>query len=89
MLFYYLAKKRCRSGVCVPRVHMVNASEGMIALEWIEGNSVRVLLGEEDEESEPLEANEEQNAELLSEPLSSYNISQCEAISIFMEFGYI
>ena len=89
MLFYYLAKKRCRSGVCVPRVHMVNASEGVIALEWIEGNSVRVLLGEEDEESEPLEANEEQNAESLSEPLSSYNISQCEAISIFMEFGYI
>ena len=59
VLFYYLAKKRCRSGVCVTRVHMVNASEGVIALEWIEGNSVRVLLGEEDEESEPLEANEE------------------------------
>lgn len=68
---------------------MVNTSEGVIALEWIEGNSVRVLLGEEDEESEPLEANEERNAESLSEPLSSYNISQCEAISIFMEFGYI
>ena len=89
MPFYYLAKKRCRSGVCVPRLHMVNTSEGVIALEWIEGNSVRVLLGEEDEESEPLEANEERNAESLSEPLSSYNISQCEAISIFMEFGCI
>ena len=62
---------------------MVNASEGVIALEWIEGNSVRVLLGEEDEESEPLEANEEQNAESLSEPLSSYNISQCKE-SLFL-----
>ncbi|PAV14995.1 bud32 kinase [Pyrrhoderma noxium] len=77
------ALKKCQiSGVCVPRVHMVNASEGVIALEWIEGNSVRVLLGEEDEESEPLEANEEQNAESLSEPLSSYNISQSELMTL-------
>jgi hypothetical protein len=38
----------------VPEIRMVDASEGLLGLEWIEGHSVRQLLpgGEEPEEGE-------------------------------------
>ncbi|KAH6905110.1 kinase-like domain-containing protein [Coprinopsis sp. MPI-PUGE-AT-0042] len=46
--------KCLRSGVRVPEIRMVDASEGLLGLEWIEGHSVRQLLpgGEEPEETE-------------------------------------
>ncbi|KLO16865.1 hypothetical protein SCHPADRAFT_847590 [Schizopora paradoxa] len=44
--------KCLRSGVHVPGLRMVDAQEGVIGIEWIEGESVRVLLGAEDEETE-------------------------------------
>jgi len=37
---------RClRSGVSVPGIRMVDATEGVLGIEWIEGKSVRMLLG--------------------------------------------
>jgi len=37
---------RClRSGVSVPGIRMVDAAEGVLGIEWIEGKSVRMLLG--------------------------------------------
>ncbi|KAJ7671956.1 hypothetical protein B0H17DRAFT_1162060 [Mycena rosella] len=45
--------KCLRSGVNVPGVRMVDAAEGVLGIDWIDGNSVRKLLpggaGEEDE----------------------------------------
>lgn len=43
-----------RSGVNVPGVRIVDASEGVIGLEWIDGDSVRKLLpgGADDEDEE-------------------------------------
>jgi hypothetical protein len=35
----------CRSGVSVPGIRMVDATEGILGIEWIEGKSVRLLLG--------------------------------------------
>lgn len=45
-----------RSGVSVPGIRMVDAAEGVIGIEWIEGQSIRVLLGaDDDDDSEVLE----------------------------------
>jgi TP53 regulating kinase-like protein len=45
------ALARCsRSGVRVPSVRVVDLESGIIAMEWIEGYSVRNLLGDEGEE---------------------------------------
>jgi len=37
--------KCLRSGVSVPGLRMVDAAEGVLGIEWIEGKSVRLLLG--------------------------------------------
>ena len=56
---------------------MVDAAEGVIAIEWIEGKSVRLLLpggaGEETDEAEDEFAEEE-----VADLLLSYSISQGE-----------
>jgi len=63
--------KCLRSGVNVPGIRMVDAVEGVLGLEWIEGSSVRRLLpgGAEDEEEG---VDEEDNDE---DPLKVYKIS--------------
>lgn len=44
---------RCtRGGVNVPRVRMVDEKVGIVAMEWIDGKSVRELLGGGDEGDE-------------------------------------
>lgn len=56
---------------------MVDAAEGVIAIEWIEGKSVRLLLpGGAEEESD--EAEDEFDEEEDADPLLSYSISQGE-----------
>ena len=47
-----LISDRDRSGVNVPGIRMVDAAEGVIGMNWIEGSSVRHLLpgGAEDED---------------------------------------
>lgn len=44
--------KLCSAGVHVPGIRMVDAAEGILGLEWIDGESVRRLLPGEDGEDE-------------------------------------
>ena len=44
--------KLCRAGVHVPGIRMVDAAEGILGLEWIDGESVRRLLPGEGGEGE-------------------------------------
>lgn len=45
------ALARCvRNGVRVPDVRFVDVDAGIIAMEWIDGRSIRALLGSEDDE---------------------------------------
>ncbi|TFK38525.1 hypothetical protein BDQ12DRAFT_605628, partial [Crucibulum laeve] len=67
---------RClRSGVNVPGIRMVDAADGVLGIEWIEGKSVRKLLpGGAEEEEEELE-NEQENLDEEEDPLREYDIS--------------
>ncbi|KIY48739.1 hypothetical protein FISHEDRAFT_65624 [Fistulina hepatica ATCC 64428] len=42
--------KCLRAGVSVPGVRMVNAPHGLLGVEWIDGQSVRRILGDDDAE---------------------------------------
>ena len=56
-----------RCGVNVPGVRMVDAAEGVIGIEWIEGKSVRHLLpGGAEEESDKEDDLESEEVDLLS-----------------------
>ncbi|KZO97246.1 hypothetical protein CALVIDRAFT_497521 [Calocera viscosa TUFC12733] len=62
---------RCqRAGVRVPGVRLVDAPVGVLGVEWVEGKSVRKVLGggaEEEGEEEDVEQLEEEAEELLRE----------------------
>ncbi|KAK0213739.1 kinase-like domain-containing protein [Armillaria fumosa] len=67
--------KCLRSGVSVPGIRMVDAAEGILGIEWIDGHSVRKLLPggvEEDEEEGP--AN--------SDSLEEYGVSADEIMQL-------
>lgn len=70
--------KCLRSGVRVPGIRLVDAAEGVIGFEWIDGKSVRALLGggaegeEESEWSEDLSQDEPIAEETVHE-LQSFN----------------
>lgn len=76
-----------RSGVSVPGIRMVDASEGVLGIEWIEGKSVRVLLGGGDEgdiveESDEPEGPEDEGTEILEststdDQLKEFGVTQC------------
>ncbi|KAA1473329.1 hypothetical protein DENSPDRAFT_839788 [Dentipellis sp. KUC8613] len=71
---------RClRSGVNVPGIRMVDATNGVLGIEWIEGKSVRFLLGggAEGEEEAP-EGDEEEDAveEIEEDLLQEYGVSK-------------
>lgn len=58
-----------RSGVSVPDIRMVDASEGVLVIEWIWGKSIRALLGGGDEgdiaeESDEPEGTEDEGTEI-------------------------
>ena len=67
--------------VNVPSVRMVDVTEGVLGIEWIEGKSVRFLLGggAEDEEivEEVGEADDitEDSTEEKEDPLQEYHVS--------------
>ena len=63
-----------RSGVSVPGIRMVDASEGVIGIEWIDGQSIRVLLGAEDE-SEIVDEGVEAEGDEAPEENSGPNLS--------------
>lgn len=76
-----------RSGVSVPGIRMVDASEGVLGIEWIEGKSVRVLLGGGDEgdieeESDEPEEIEDEGTEIpestnADDQLKEFGVTQC------------
>jgi hypothetical protein len=70
--------------VNVPGVRLVDALEGILGIEWIEGKSVRKLLpgavAEEEGESE-----EEENEE--EDPLAGYGVSQGVHACFLLMFG--
>jgi hypothetical protein len=69
-----------RSGVNVPGVRMLDAAEGVLGIEWIEGKSVRHLLpGGAEEGGDIVEADVENEEDTESgnplDPLEEYEIS--------------
>lgn len=77
--------KCLRSGVRVPGLRMVDAQEGVIGIEWIEGESVRVLLGAEDEETEDLEnesEDQDDSPQQRDDPLTNFNTTAPEVMRL-------
>jgi TP53 regulating kinase-like protein len=74
-----------RSGVSVPGIRMVDVAEGVLGIEWIEGKSVRMLLGggAEGEADQVLDSEEfyddmtDASGESLShvDPLDEYQVT--------------
>lgn len=67
---------------------MVDAAEGVLGIEWIDGQSVRYLLGDDEEEDmdDGIEGTEhvQDASSTIEESLSLYGLSQCEpVISLF------
>ncbi|KZT69072.1 hypothetical protein DAEQUDRAFT_711029 [Daedalea quercina L-15889] len=70
--------KCLRHGVNVPGIRMVDATEGVLGLEWIDGKTVRFLLGggaEDEDEDETLEEGDEGQV-VKEDPLKEYGVSQ-------------
>ncbi|KAJ3552561.1 hypothetical protein NM688_g4087 [Phlebia brevispora] len=78
--------KCMRAGVNVPGIRMVDASEGVLGIEWIEGKSVRFLLGGgaegEEEVSEGVDFEEEEDAVVEEDPLAEYAVSPDEIMQM-------
>ncbi|KAI0822124.1 hypothetical protein BC628DRAFT_1327873 [Trametes gibbosa] len=71
--------KCIRSGVNVPGIRMVDAPEGVLGIEWIDGRSIRFLLGggaEGEEEVENDSEDVEDEAEPEEDPLQEYGVAQ-------------
>ncbi|KZT11464.1 uncharacterized protein LAESUDRAFT_809389 [Laetiporus sulphureus 93-53] len=69
--------KCMRHGVNVPGIRMVDAVEGVLGLEWIDGKSIRFLLGggAEGEEVAENEIEETEDLEEAEDPLSQYGVN--------------
>ncbi|EIM80627.1 uncharacterized protein STEHIDRAFT_142574 [Stereum hirsutum FP-91666 SS1] len=74
--------KCLRSGVNVPGIRMVDAASGVLGIEWIEGRSVRFLLGggaEDEQEMEEYAEDEDDDLVVEEEdadPLEEYGVSK-------------
>ncbi|KAF9005005.1 hypothetical protein BDQ17DRAFT_1399297 [Cyathus striatus] len=72
---------RClRSGVNVPGIRMVDAAEGVLGIEWIEGHSLRRLIPgvtdeDEDYEEAPEQADNTDVTAQEEDPLKEYGVS--------------
>ena len=68
----------CRYGVNVPGIRMVDAQAGVLGLEWIDGKSVRLLLGGGAENEEEAADDEDLISEesIREDPLGEFGISQ-------------
>lgn len=84
-----------RSGVNVPGIRMVDAASGVLGIEWIEGRSVRFLLGggaEDEQEMEVIEGGDDDdidddgNAEVEDDPLLEYGVSKGASASSALFF---
>jgi TP53 regulating kinase-like protein len=71
---------------------MVDATEGVLGVEWIEGKSVRLLLGggaEDEQEAEVLgydDSDEEPEEEYEVDPLLEYEVKLGEFIAFLLDF---
>ncbi|VDB87193.1 unnamed protein product [Peniophora sp. CBMAI 1063] len=78
--------KCLRSGVNVPGIRLVDAPAGVLGIEWIDGRSVRFLLGSGDEgvEEEYEEGDEEVEDAPLDEedPLKEYGVAQDDVMQM-------
>jgi TP53 regulating kinase and related kinases len=66
-----LLLKCLRNGVRVPGVRMVDAECGILGLEWIEGRSIRSLLGSGEEAESELDSEHEE----AGDDLASFGLS--------------
>ncbi|THH32658.1 hypothetical protein EUX98_g1515 [Antrodiella citrinella] len=75
-----------RAGVNVPSVRMVDALEGVLGLQWIDGKSVRFLLGGGAEGEEEIEESAYEEDDILEDQseeedaLVEFNISKDEVM---------
>lgn len=81
--------KCLRSGVSVPGIRMVDATEGILGIEWIEGKSVRLLLGggaEDEQEIEiedyPEDSDEDEPQDEDIDSLLEYEVTLDELMSM-------
>ncbi|KAH9931744.1 kinase-like domain-containing protein [Amylocystis lapponica] len=77
--------KCMRSGVNVPGIRMVDAAEGVLALEWIPGNSIRYLLGggaEDEDEGEGEDETCEDAPEAEGDPLQEFGVTQDDVMQL-------
>ena len=67
-----------RFGVNVPGIRMVDAPAGVLGLEWVDGKSVRLLLGggAEDEEQVADEDEDATDETSVEDPLREFGVSQ-------------
>ncbi|KAJ3861416.1 kinase-like domain-containing protein [Lentinula novae-zelandiae] len=72
--------KCLRSGVNVPGIRMVDATEGILGIQWIEGQSVRKLLpgGAEDDGADNVDSPDVED----SDPLTEYGLSVDEVMNL-------
>ncbi|KAI0641733.1 kinase-like domain-containing protein [Trametes meyenii] len=77
--------KCIRSGVNVPGIRMVDATEGVLGIEWIDGKSVRFLLGggaEGEEEAEDDDSDVEDEMMPEDDPLEEYGVTHDSIMSM-------
>ena len=71
----------CRSGVNVPGLRYVDAIEGLLGIEWIEGKSIKYLLpsGAQEEfyedEDEDIDLDDDSSLVTDEDPLKEFGIS--------------
>jgi hypothetical protein len=83
----------CRSGVSVPGVRFVDAANGVLGIEWVNGKSVRYLLGSRDNEDEENEDGDENEfgVDDHEDPLAEYVISKGTIFSLlpFSDIAFV
>jgi TP53 regulating kinase and related kinases len=75
--FFLLIVLFCRSGVNVPGLRLVDAIEGLLGIEWIEGKSIKYLLpsGAQEEFEDGDEDRIDLDESLDENPLKEFGIS--------------
>ena len=74
---FYLYRLVCRSGVNVPGLRYVDAIEGLLGIEWIEGKSIKYLLpsGAQEEFYEDEDLDDASSLVTDEDPLQEFGIS--------------
>lgn len=75
------------SGVNVPGIRMVDATEGILGIQWIEGQSVRKLLpgGAEDDGADNVDSPDVED----SDPLTEYGVSVGTSVKSFCLYLFL